>query len=322
VTASRLARVFMLRLETWEDGTAVAPVDQKAKSPVRSAFTQAIHRRSVSAISSYWQRVIYSDRGSPPPEVGSDEAVLAALERHPGSVGYVSAATPLDDRFRVLEVTGVPGYDVAELTAAGGGPTDVEIVEFGDLTVARHGDLRLFLTGSCGPGDEGRQVVLENGNAYEDLSATIETSVWDDGWLRASSVARHALAPLAEERLGCTHKGGGIERRYAIVEASSASTYRAVANDLGQDSPAREAIKIVGSGTCGRGRQGVSRSLINRHPWNTITVQVETREVFDGIVKRRYVKDYKLPPGNTQRLGCSADGKLEQKFTVLGAKYR
>jgi hypothetical protein len=44
----------------------------------------------VQAVKSYWQQVIFSGRGVPPPELESDEAVIRYVLRFPGAVGYVS----------------------------------------------------------------------------------------------------------------------------------------------------------------------------------------------------------------------------------------
>jgi hypothetical protein len=51
-----------------------------------------VHARSVAAVKSYWQQVIFSGRGVPPPELESDEAVIRHVTRSPGAVGYVSGA--------------------------------------------------------------------------------------------------------------------------------------------------------------------------------------------------------------------------------------
>ncbi len=151
------------------------------------------------------------------------------------------------------------------------------------------------------------------------LDAVIETLEWHDGWLRSSSASRHTAQPLAEERLGCTRLGGDVERRYAIVSASSAGSHRV---ERRPDQTARSVIAITDSGTCGQRRAGQWRSLINRHPLREVGVAVEVRELVGGELRRRYRKAHRLAPGATQRLGCSADGPTTRRFTVLEAEYR
>lgn len=90
-----LADYFLKKATRWNDGESVKPVDLKSDSAVRKRFSEAVLKRSVSAVRSYWQQRIFSGRDVPPPEVDSDEAVMAYVARYPGAVGYVSVTTKL-----------------------------------------------------------------------------------------------------------------------------------------------------------------------------------------------------------------------------------
>jgi ABC-type phosphate transport system substrate-binding protein len=107
VTKVQLSRCFMKQSNTWINGQTVMPVDLSANSPVREAFSIAVHDRDVNAVKSFWQRQIFSGRGVPPPEKGSDSEVLAFVRANPGAVGYVSAGASIGSGVRVLEVTGL-----------------------------------------------------------------------------------------------------------------------------------------------------------------------------------------------------------------------
>ncbi len=80
----------------------VEPIDLEAASPVRKAFTRAVHGRSVSSIKSYWQRQIFSGRGVPPPQAASDAEVVRFVAARSGAIGYVSSGTALNG---VKEIT-------------------------------------------------------------------------------------------------------------------------------------------------------------------------------------------------------------------------
>ncbi len=79
------------------------PVDQRANSSVRQTFSEAVLRRSVSAVKRYWQQRIFSGRDLPPLEVDSDEAVVAYVLKHRGAIGYVSGGAKID-RTKVVSV--------------------------------------------------------------------------------------------------------------------------------------------------------------------------------------------------------------------------
>lgn len=95
---------FLRKKKTWQDGQGVQPVDQSTASDVRQEFSKAIHGRSATAIKSYWQRMIFSGRGVPPPEKGSDQEVLSFVARNRGAIGYVDADIPLVNGVREISV--------------------------------------------------------------------------------------------------------------------------------------------------------------------------------------------------------------------------
>jgi len=86
-----LGEVFLKRATRWSNGDAILPVDLEADARARRAFSQDILGRSVESVKSYWQQIIFSGRGLPPPELKGDAAVVAYVLAHPGAIGYVSS---------------------------------------------------------------------------------------------------------------------------------------------------------------------------------------------------------------------------------------
>jgi len=86
-----LERIFLKKQIEWPNGLSAVPVDQSSISLVRTAFSQTVHNKKMSAITSYWQKQIFSGRGVPPPVRGSDEEVLDFVQSTPGAIGYVAA---------------------------------------------------------------------------------------------------------------------------------------------------------------------------------------------------------------------------------------
>lgn len=105
VNKQQLSRCFMKELSIWSTGDPVIPVDQAASSRTREKFSDAIHGRDVSAVTSFWQSQISSGSGSPPAELASDQEVLEFVRSNPGAVGYVSDETPLGGGVKELVVT-------------------------------------------------------------------------------------------------------------------------------------------------------------------------------------------------------------------------
>jgi ABC-type phosphate transport system substrate-binding protein len=90
-----LADAFLKKVTRWRTGEVVRPVDLPLSSAVRRKFSEEILGRSVAAVRSYWQQLIFAGRDIPPPELESDAAVIAYVLRTPGAVGYVSGSASL-----------------------------------------------------------------------------------------------------------------------------------------------------------------------------------------------------------------------------------
>ena len=85
-----LEEAFLKKVSRWSTGELIRPVDLSPGSAARAQFSQEILRRSVGAVKSYWQQLIFSGRDVPPPEVDTEEQVVRYVINHPGAVGYVS----------------------------------------------------------------------------------------------------------------------------------------------------------------------------------------------------------------------------------------
>ncbi|HKQ71605.1 MAG TPA: hypothetical protein VJT73_19810 [Polyangiaceae bacterium] len=83
---------FLKSATRWDGGEMIRPVDLRADSLTRRAFSESILKRSVAAVRSYWQQRIFSGRDVPPPELESEDAVVDYVLKHRGGVGYVSGA--------------------------------------------------------------------------------------------------------------------------------------------------------------------------------------------------------------------------------------
>lgn len=91
-----VAAVFLKKLSTLDDGTALEPLDQGQGAPARRAFSEAVLRKSVTAVKAYWQQRIFQGQAVPPAEKATDAEVLQAVAANPRAIGYVSGAVKLE----------------------------------------------------------------------------------------------------------------------------------------------------------------------------------------------------------------------------------
>jgi ABC-type phosphate transport system substrate-binding protein len=96
LSRSEASKLFLLKRTRWTSGQRAQPVDQVESSAVRRQFSNAIHGMDVPSVKSFWQEIVFSGKGDPPPERASDAQVLAYVRSRPNGLGYVAASTRAD----------------------------------------------------------------------------------------------------------------------------------------------------------------------------------------------------------------------------------
>jgi ABC-type phosphate transport system substrate-binding protein len=104
ISKSKAADLFLKRATRWENGRAVTPVDQSEKSAARGAFTKELLGKEVAWVKSYWQKMIFSGRATPPAELPSDGEVLDLVRSNPDAIGYVGESATIPGGVKVLTV--------------------------------------------------------------------------------------------------------------------------------------------------------------------------------------------------------------------------
>jgi len=90
-----LEDAFLKKTTRWAHDKVIRPADLTPKSPVRRRFSKEVLDRSIAAVKAYWQQRIFSGHDVPPPELDTDEQVVAFVLKHDGAVGYVSGTANL-----------------------------------------------------------------------------------------------------------------------------------------------------------------------------------------------------------------------------------
>jgi ABC-type phosphate transport system substrate-binding protein len=92
-----VSNLFMRKQSKWPNGQQVQPINLVESSSTRRRFSQALHGMDVPSVKSYWQEVVFSGHGEPPPERASDEAIIAYVKTNPNAIGYVSRGAAVGD---------------------------------------------------------------------------------------------------------------------------------------------------------------------------------------------------------------------------------
>ena len=98
------SRLFLRKVVTWKPGQIVQPVDQAQDSPVRRAFSKAIHHKEIAGVRRYWDELIFTGQGAPPAERANDEEVVAFVGASRGAIGYVGPSATLGRKVRSVRI--------------------------------------------------------------------------------------------------------------------------------------------------------------------------------------------------------------------------
>jgi ABC-type phosphate transport system substrate-binding protein len=101
---AEVSRWFLKQAKKWPDGGVVVPLDQSSRSEVRAAFSIGVHKQSLQAIETYWQKQIFSGRTVPPFVKVGDAEMMAYVASNTNAIGYVSAGSTLIPGVKAVKI--------------------------------------------------------------------------------------------------------------------------------------------------------------------------------------------------------------------------
>jgi ABC-type phosphate transport system substrate-binding protein len=93
LTRETVALIFKRKLNYWDSGLRIQPVNLPASHPTRTLFSLSVLGQTPDSLEDYWREMYFS--GVLPPHVlSSEEAVILFVSHTPGAIGYVSSCVP------------------------------------------------------------------------------------------------------------------------------------------------------------------------------------------------------------------------------------
>ena len=94
LTSAQVEDIFMGRTRSFPNGRAASPLDQTGFC---GDFYHCLVSRPLEQVDAYWARIVFTGKNTPPPSLANDQAVLDAVRRNEGAIGYISPTTPAKD---------------------------------------------------------------------------------------------------------------------------------------------------------------------------------------------------------------------------------
>lgn len=96
-----VSRIFLGRMKDFNGNGEAVPIAQEEGSPARSEFNDKVVGKSDSQLKSYWSKLVFTGKGTPPKEVVSDAEILKLVSQNPAMIGYVDSSS-VDSSVKVV----------------------------------------------------------------------------------------------------------------------------------------------------------------------------------------------------------------------------
>ena len=89
---SSIKRIFLGKSKSFPGGSAAVPISLAEGSAGANTFNKGMLGKSASQLKSYWAKLVFTGKATPPKSVANDAEVLALIAANPNMIGYIEGA--------------------------------------------------------------------------------------------------------------------------------------------------------------------------------------------------------------------------------------
>lgn len=97
----QISDIYLGKSTTYPDGSTALPMAQIEAEAAHQEFSNAVIDKSESQLKSYWSKMVFSGKGTPPKELSNNAEMLKLIASNPGLIGYVDK-TAVDGSVKVI----------------------------------------------------------------------------------------------------------------------------------------------------------------------------------------------------------------------------
>jgi len=101
ITKDKLKRIYLGKSKEFPNGLIIAALDQEKESEEKEEFYKKVVGKSLSQVSAYWSRLIFTGKGVPPRVLANDKEIKSWVASHPESIAYINSENA-DDSIKIL----------------------------------------------------------------------------------------------------------------------------------------------------------------------------------------------------------------------------
>lgn len=84
-------RIFLGKASQFPNGQEAVPINLEMSVSSRSEFDSSVLGRSSSQVTSYWSKLVFTGKGTPPKEVSSETDVLELVKNNQNIIAYIDS---------------------------------------------------------------------------------------------------------------------------------------------------------------------------------------------------------------------------------------
>lgn len=97
INAKTIKRIYLGKLKSFPGGARVNVLTLPDSAESTEAFRDKALRKSNSQFKSYWSKLAFTGKGTPPKEIANDAAMIEAVKSDPNAIGFVDSASVTGD---------------------------------------------------------------------------------------------------------------------------------------------------------------------------------------------------------------------------------
>ena len=96
-----IQNIYLAKTGSFPNGEWVIPVDHKKGAAQRIAFYDAVLERTEAQLKSYFSRLVFTGKGSPPRTLEDDDSIKKQVQTNKSVIGYVDSKS-VDNTVKVV----------------------------------------------------------------------------------------------------------------------------------------------------------------------------------------------------------------------------
>lgn len=101
ITLDQVRDIYLNRSKALPSGQRAVPYELTEGSATREAFHNAVTGRSNAQLKAFWSQQVFTGKGQPTQEVGTEAAMKSSVASTPGGIGYIDSAQ-VDGSIKVI----------------------------------------------------------------------------------------------------------------------------------------------------------------------------------------------------------------------------